>query len=64
MKVLAYTKYHQVYEFRARDLKHAREIATRIVNEHLWVTEEEGAGKNTEVFFPVNQLIKVKIIKQ
>lgn len=63
MKVEAYTQHHAKYVFKARDIKHAREIANRIITEGLWVTDDEGAVSGEELFFPVHQVFKVKIIK-
>ena len=62
MRVEAYTKHHAKYVFTARNKEHAREIANRIITEGLWVTDDEGADKGTEIFFPVHQVFKVKVI--
>jgi hypothetical protein len=62
MRVEAYTKHHVKYTLTAKNKDHAREIANRIITEGLWITADEGTDKGTEVFFPVHQIFKVKII--
>jgi hypothetical protein len=55
--VRVYTVFHATHEFKARDIENAREIAKRITTEGLWLCEEEG-----EVFYPVHQIVKARIL--
>jgi len=57
MKVKVYMISNAIWEFPARDINNAREIAKRIIMEGLW-TEAEG----NEEFYPITQIYKVKII--
>lgn len=57
MIVKVYMKSNAIYEFPARDINNAREIAKRIITEGLWTEEEE------EQFYPITEIYKVKIVK-
>lgn len=57
MIVKVYMKSNAIYEFPARDINNAREIAKRIIMEGLWTEEKE------EQFYPITEIYKVKIIK-
>lgn len=59
MKVKVYLKHNATHEFSARDINNAREIAKRIITEGAWFTEGDG----NEVFYPIQQIYKVKVIK-
>lgn len=58
MKVKAYLKNCATYEFPARDLENAREIAYRITTEGLWKKHDDG----TEEYYPITEIQKAKII--
>jgi hypothetical protein len=55
--VRVYTVFNAEFEFPARDISHAREIAKRVITEGAWVVED-----NYEEFFPVHTIFKCKII--
>jgi len=56
--VIAYLVFAGVtHTFPARDMNHAREIASRIVQEGLHVQHSDG----TEEFWPTDKVMKVKI---
>jgi hypothetical protein len=57
MKVKVYMLSNAIYEFSARDINNAREIAKRIIVEGLWTEGKE------EQFYPITQIYKVKIVK-
>lgn len=54
-KVTAYLTAGLTHSFDAKDQKHAREIAGRIVREGLWVVNPDGS----EAYFPTAVLFKV-----
>jgi muconolactone delta-isomerase len=56
MKVKVYMISNAIFEFPARNINNAREIAKRIIMEGLWTEEGE------EEFYPITQIYKVKII--
>lgn len=58
MFVKAYTEFNTEHTFDARDLNHAKEIAARIVDTHLWFIEPDG----TQVMIPGQRIVKVKIM--
>ena len=62
-KVIAYLKTNGTQEFSARSLLHAREMASRIVREGMWIAEGEG-DESSETFFPLDLVFKSKIVKK
>lgn len=57
MKIKVYMVNNAIYEFPARNINNAREIAKRIIMEGLWTEEDE------EQFYPITQIYKVKIVR-
>ncbi len=57
IKVRVYMISNSTYEFPARDIPNAREIASRITREGLWIDTDDG-----EAFYPITQVYKVRII--
>lgn len=55
MNVKVYMLSNAIYNFPARDINNAREIAKRIIMEGLWTEEKD------EQFYPPSQIYKVKI---
>ena len=58
MKVRVYFTSNANYDFPARDLRNAREIAKRIIVEGCWIVNKD----KTEEFYPTRQIYKVKIL--
>jgi hypothetical protein len=58
--VTAYLSAGVTHAFNADSIKKAREIASRIITEGLWVVEENG----DELFVPAPHVFKVKVVKQ
>lgn len=56
--VRVYFNTNAEYEFPARDLRNARDIAARVTREGCWIINND----KTEEFFPITQIHKVKII--
>ena len=46
------------HTFPARDLRNAREIAKRVVTEGVWIINDD-----SEEFYPIAQIYKVKVLK-
>ena len=59
-KVKVYFKTNAIHFFDARDERNAREIAKRIINEGAYIINDD----RSEEFYPVNQIYKVKILKE
>lgn len=60
MKVKVYLTSNAEIFFPARDERNAREIAKRVITEGVHVSNKN----NTEEFYPITQVYKVKIIKK
>jgi len=58
MKVRVYFTTNATHDFPARDKRNAREIAKRIIMEGCWIINED----ETEEFYPITQIFKVKIL--
>jgi len=59
LKVKVYLTSNAEIFFPARDIRNAREIAKRCITEGAWVIND---NDNTEEFYPVHQIYKVKIV--
>lgn len=57
--VRVYFNSNSEHIFPARNLHNAREIAKRVITEGAHIINE-----NNEVFYPIHQIYKVKIIKK
>lgn len=55
IRVKVYMKSNAIHYFPARNINNAREIASRITREGLWLEDPE------EVFYPISEVYKVKI---
>jgi hypothetical protein len=55
--VKVYDVFNNVHEFSVRTKEAGREYAKRIITEGLWFIDG-----NDEVFYPVHQIVKVKIV--
>jgi hypothetical protein len=60
--VKVYDVFNNTHEFVVESLDRAREYAKRIITEGLWLNLDE-TGANYEVFYPVHEIVKVKINK-
>jgi len=56
--VRVYFKVNKEWEFPARDIDNARDIAARCTREGVWIVNSNG----TEEFYPVAEIYKAKII--
>ena len=56
--VRVYFTFHTEYNFPARDMFNAREIAKRIITEGAWIVKDE-----CEEFYPTHLIFKCKVIK-
>jgi hypothetical protein len=55
--VKAYDIYNNTHEFGVETKEAGREYAKRIITEGLWILKDD-----CEVFYPVHQVVKVKVI--
>ena len=62
MKLEVLLKNHLRFFVGVSDEKNARTVASRIIQEGLWVAEDEGTPKGIEMFYPVHQILSVKLV--
>ena len=60
MIVKVYFISNATHYFPARNIKNAREIAKRVIMEGCWIINDD----DSEEFYPIHTIFKVKILKQ